>query len=506
VRRRLAALLALALVAACSSGGDDDPAPEAEAVVPACAEDAVEAHADDWPTPGQDLDNSRTAAGSSIEAANVEQLEVAWTAELEGAGSLSTTPLVLGDTVFLQTGSGQAVALDRETGEERWKSEPSGFNIGPFGVAVGGGRVYALDGSTGVRALDCETGEELWSTDITATDTTGVDIQPVAVGDLVIASSVPVSLEGIYAAGDRGVITALDAATGEVRWEFDTVQGDLWGHPEVNSGGGIWYPPAVDEEAGVVYAGVANPAPFPGTKEFPNASSRPGDNLYTNSLVALDLETGELLWHHQVIPHDLLDRDQVHALVARPDGGDPVVVSAGKSGVVVGLTPDGEPLWRTEVGRHENDDLTELPPEGIAVYPGTYGGVLTPPSTADGVVYLAVLNAPSTLKPDETAYFGGTLGTNDGEVVAVDASDGRILWSTEVPGDPLGATAVVNDLVLTTLLDGTVLALDREDGEVLWRHEAGGTVNGWLAVAGDDVVVPVGGADPPAVVALRLRR
>ena len=100
-----------------------------------------------------------------------------------------------------------------------------------------------------------------------------------------------------------------------------------------------------------MYVGVANPAPFPGTPEHPNGTSRPGDNLYTDSVVALDLATGALAWFHQVTPHDIFDRDQVHAqLVELADGTD-VVVSSGKSGVVVGLDPDdGTPRWTTEVG------------------------------------------------------------------------------------------------------------------------------------------------------------
>ena len=132
-----------------------------------------------------------------------------------------------------------------------------------------------------------------------ATPTTGIDIQPIVVDDHVIVSSVPVSIGGIYTPGDRGVVTALDTATGEVRWTFDTVKGDLWGHPEVNSGGGAWYSPAVDEERRLVYVGVANPAPFPGTADWPNSTSRPGPNLYTDSVVALDLRSGAIrtiLW------------------------------------------------------------------------------------------------------------------------------------------------------------------------------------------------------------------
>jgi outer membrane protein assembly factor BamB len=460
--------------------------------------------AGEWVTPGADLFNTRTAVGSSIDSTNVAELAVAWRRPLPDVGGLSTVPLVVADVVYVQGSSGQVVALARETGAVLWASEPTGFNIGPFGVAVDDDRVFALDGSTGVLALDRSDGTRIWATDITATDTTGIDIQPVVVDGTVIASSVPVSISGIYSPGDRGVIHALDAETGAPVWAFDTVEGDLWGHPEVNSGGGAWYPPAVDVDARVVFVGVANPAPFPGTAEWPNGSSRPGPNLYTDSLVALDLDTGALRWYHQVTPHDIFDRDQVHALVATLADGTTVVVSAGKSGVVVGLDPDtGDARWETEVGFHLDDDLTELAgPTTIA--PGTYGGVITPPATADGVVYLAVLNAPAELRPDETAYFGAPLGVMDGQIVAVDAADGHVVWSTDVPGDPLGGTAVVNDLVLTALTDGRVLALDRDDGTIVWEHQAAGGINGWLSIAGDDVVVPVGSASPAEILVLRL--
>jgi alcohol dehydrogenase (cytochrome c) len=479
---------------------DDDAGPPVEGTPAEVAE-----HAADWPTAGQDYANTRTAAGpSDLTTDTVDQLTESWRADLDGAGALSTVPLVLGDTVYLQGGSGPVFALDRASGEEVWTSEPRGLNIGPFGVAVGDGHVFGMDGSNGVVALSADDGTEAWTADITDTATVGADIQPVIVDGTVIASSVPISIGGIYAPGDRGVVIALDAATGDEEWTFDTVKGDLWGHPEVNSGGGAWYTPAVDLERRVVYAGIANPAPFPGTAEFPNGTSRPGPNLYTDSLVALDLDTGELLWFHQVTPHDIFDRDQVHALIAELEDGSQVVVSAGKSGVVVGLDPeDGTERWTTEVGNHENDDLEALDGPTV-VGPGTYGGVLTPPATADGVVYLASVDAPTELKPDETAYFGAPLGSNDGEVTAVDADTGEVLWATEVPGDPLGGTAVVNDLVFTATLDGEIVALDRDSGEIVWTHDAGGGINGWLSIVGDELFVPVGNADPPALLHLSL--
>ncbi len=496
-----AGLLAAVLLSAGCSGGAEGGSSLAATTTTAPAREAPPARA--WPTAGGDLANSRAALGSRLTTGSIGRATELWRAPLPGAGALSTTPLVVDDTVYLQGSTGQVVAVDLATGEVDWAGEPTGFNIGPFGVAVDEERVYALDGSQGVVALDRRDGTEVWSADVTPTPTIGIDIQPIVVDGLVIVSSVPISIDGIYAPGDRGVVYALDAATGAERWSFDTVEGDLWGHPEVNSGGGAWYPPAVDEARGLVYVGVANPAPFPGTPEWPNGSSRPGPNLYTNSVVALDLATGELRWYHQVIPHDLFDRDQVHTLLATVDG-EQVVVSAGKSGVLVGLDPDdGTVRWRQEVGEHRNDDLEALDgPTEIA--PGTYGGVLTPPSTADGVVYAAVVNAPATLEPDRTAYFGAAMGQADGEVVAVDAEDGTVLWSTSVPGDPLGGTAVVGDLVITALLDGTLVALDRVEGDEVWTMATGGGVNGWLAALDDRLVVPVGHADPPMLVAVGL--
>lgn len=460
--------------------------------------------APDWPQAGGNLENTRATDDTTWSIESVDRAEVAWTAELEGIGQLPTTPVVVDGVVYVAGTSGVVVAVDRATGRERWRSEPSGFTIGPTGVAMADGRVFALDGSTGVVAYDAADGRELWRRAIVETETTGVDIQPVAHGGLVLVSTVPVSIKGIYAPGDRGVIHALDAESGEERWTFDTVLGDLWGHPEVNSGGGAWYPPAIDVERGQVYFGVANPAPFPGAPGWPNGSSRPGDNLYTNSVVALDLDDGALRWHRQAVPHDLLDRDQVMAMLAQSDDG-PIVISSGKSGIVLGVDPDtGDERWRTKIGKHENDDLDALPGP-TKVYPGTFGGVLTPPASADGVVYLPVINSPVTLTPEETAYFGAEMGVERGEVVAVDANTGAIRWSRKVDGDPLGGVTVVDDLLLVPLLEGDLLGLDRDDGRVVWRRKLPGGTNGQPAVSGDLVVFPVGNADPPRLVAYRVR-
>ena len=129
--------------------------------------------------------------------------------------------------------------------------------------------------------------------------------------------------------------------------------------------------------------------------------------------------------------------------------------------------------------------------------PGTYGGVLTPPATADGVVYVATLNAPATLEPDKTAYFGGSIGTQDGQVVAIDATTGKHRWDTKVPGDPMGGATVVNDLVLTGTYQGQVIALDRATGKIVTTIDVGSGIAGWPAAVGDLLLIPTGTVGRP---------
>src|SRR5262249_41392984 len=154
----------------------DEPsssAPSTARAVPAVkgAPREVAAHPDDWVLPGHDYDNSRAATGSSITRANVTSLDVAWQANV--TGPLTTVALIVGDTVYVEDGSGAMYAIDRNTGKTRWSEKGSSFNIGPFGVAVADGRVFGLHGSTGVIARDATTGAQLWARDINATKTTG---------------------------------------------------------------------------------------------------------------------------------------------------------------------------------------------------------------------------------------------------------------------------------------------------------------------------------------------
>ena len=461
-----AATVALGTTGCSSSSSGARPASSSTTVstpvtVPSGSPREYVAHRADWVLPGRDYDNSRATFDSSINAADVDGLRPEWTADM--SGGLTTVPLIVGDTIYVQDGAGVVAAFNRANGKTRWKSKGYGLNIGPFGVAIADGRLFADAGASSVVALDAATGKQLWLRKVTTTPSMGIDIQPTAFAGSVIVSTVPVSVGGIYNPGDRGTVHALDAKTGKDRWAFATVPAGLWGHPEINSGGGAWYPPAIDTQRRLVF--------------------------------------GRLRWYHQVHPHDLFDRDLVHTLIAHPTPTTSVVVGMGKGGVVVGLDPaSGKLLWSTPVGTHHNDQLTKLagPTE---VLPGTYGGVLTPPATADGVVYVASINAPTKLAPTQTAYIGSELGSNDGVVTAINAASGKVLWHTTVKGDPLGGATVINDLVLTALLDGTIVVLRRDTGKLVKTIKADGGINGWMSAAGDQIIVPVGNASKPHLVA-----
>jgi glucose dehydrogenase len=466
---------------------------------------------DDWATANGDLLSNRARPDSPITSETVDDLELQWTYEVPPGGifgAFTTTPLVSGDTVYVGDMTTRVRAVDRETGEERFVVGTDAGIFGPTGVGIGYGQVYGTTagpsgGGSVLVAYDAETGEEVWRVDLGANGS-DINMAPSVYGGLVFAAT------SGYGAGTRATIYAVDAETGSVVWDYSVIEDpDLWGDPGRNSGGGVWHPPAIDAERGIAYFGTGNPYPFPGAPGFPNGSSRPGDNRWTDSMLALDIETGELVWGHQAVPHDIFDRDTT--IAARTDveiDGETrsVAVSTGKVGVVYGLDADtGERLWRTEVGVHQNDDLTEIdgPTE---VLPGSLGGVLTPIAIADGTIYATVVNAAARYSgPEESsAGFGVMLGTRNSQVVAIDAATGEIQWDVELDGDSFGGATVSGDLVFTSTFAGEILALDRSSGEEVWSYQAPGGINGWPAIAGDQLIVPVGVGDAPQVMAFGL--
>ncbi len=499
-----------------------EPEPTAETPLLGSPPEVV-AHANDWPLPNRDLAATRATFDSPIDSTTVDRLEVAWKADVPGGstwGNLATSPLILGDRVYVAGLDGGVQAINADTGEILWTAGRRGGMYGPSGVAVGWGKVFATkigwrQRGQLIAAYDVETGEEIWATDITGGDLSEINVQPLAYDGLVYAAT------SGFPAGARGTIYALDQATGEIVWSFATVEDEeLWGNPSINSGGGAWYPPALDAATGTLYFGVGNPYPFPGAPDWPAGSSRPGNNRWTSGTVALDAATGELQWGFQAFPHDIFDRDHVLVALAKAEdhGLDhDMLVTAGKGGVAFGHDPaTGEVLWQTSVGQHQNDHLESFNAP-VEVMPGAQGGIVTPVAIADGVLYAVMVNAPSYYESDQVSSGGeGTqLFTRPSNVVAIDIATGDIIWDVEIisqipevpAADVFGGMTVVNDLVFTSTFFGELLALDRATGEIVWHHQAKGATNGWPSVAGDMIIYPIGLVEEPQVphlLALRL--
>lgn len=465
--------------------------------------------ADEWPLPHRDYGNSRATTDSTITAANVATLDVEWSRKMPGRGlfgNLASTPVIADGVAYVQDLMSNVFALSLDTGKVVWKRTFLKAVIGPNGVGIGYGKAFVYVGRGTVYALDLKTGKTKWKRSINLNPLDGVSIQPTPVAGLVLMSTVPANInEQDFPPGTRGVLEALDQRTGRVVWRFDTVKSkDLWGHPYENAGGGAWYPPAIDLDAGVAYWGIGNPAPWPGNKQHPGGTGRLGDNLYTDSVLAIGLRDGKLRWYQQPNPHDLFDHDLQLTMLMDVDGRR-LVIASGKLGTVFAYdAATGDPVWNLPVGEHQNDTLTEINgPTRVA--PGPLGGVLTPMAHADNVIYAAVVDNPATYIPDSPNFVSNfAFGDGKGRFVAVDAATGKLLWEHMLPSSPYGGATVVNDLVFTATEKGVVYALDRATGEEIWSYTASGGINGWMAAAGDTILVPVGVSPSPVLLALRI--
>jgi outer membrane protein assembly factor BamB len=372
---------------------------------------------------------------------------------------------------------------------------PSG---GPNGVAAAYGLLFTTIGGVGdVIALKPDTGQEVWRTNIQGPLHEGITTFPAVYDNLLWVSTIPGSSEDFYEAGQRGVIHVLDAATGRVLWYFDTTTDNLWGQPTVNSGGGFWHPPTFDED-GKAYVPIANPAPYPGAEDWPFGTSRPGANLYTDSVLKMDPATGTLDWYHQIKPHDLWDLDnQLSPILAEIDDRK-VAIASGKHGYVVCLDRDsGHEIWRVPVGRHQNDNLVELDADAsIEVFPGTLGGVETQMaySAANNLLIVPTYVLGSAYVGDgfdpETPFdFTGATGL----LIALNASDGSVVWQVELASGPLAGATICNDVVFSAGLDGVIFGYNIADGTEVFRYQASAGINAQAAVSGDTIYFPAGG-------------
>jgi outer membrane protein assembly factor BamB len=512
-RRRICLVSCVALVLVSCGGGN-------KSGVPKGAPGELSSFSDQWPAPNQDLANRRVAT-SKIDSSNVNQLGVAWTIPLKSGGPFGTyasTPIVADGVVYTQDLFSNVKAIDLQTGQVKWSKDYNAQDVGPNGVAIGYGKIYGAT-SDFAFALDKNTGAEVWrSKRLTRNANEGIDMAPAVFDGTMYISTVPGSPKSFYKGNGAGVLWALDASTGKVKWKFWTVPENLWSpeHKDINSGGGLWHPPGFDNN-GDVYVDVANPAPWLGTDKFPWGSSRPGPDPHTNTLVKLNREDGKIIWERQVLPHDVYDWDLQLPPILTTDGNRDLVLVSGKQGYVYAIDADnGNIVWKKAVGVHNGHDhdnepglkgqYDNMPKLPITVLPGILGGVETQMALADGVVYAPIVNIP-TIFPRQESY-ALLLPKGTGEMVALNVRDGSVKWQRDLAKPAYGAATISNDLVFTTTFEGKVIALDRDSGSIVWEKQMPAGTNATIAIVGDTLItaasyVQVKGQQP-MIIAYRL--
>jgi len=468
-----------------------------------------------------DYRQQRYYPNSEINRSNVARLRPAWIFQTEVMESIETSPIIVNGIMYVTTSYSQVYALDARTGEELWHYK---HKLGPIttyccgpnnrGVAAYGDNVYLATLDSKLVALDAKTGKVVWQSDIADPELGYSEtMAPTAVkGKILVGTN-----GGEY--GIRGFVKAFDAATGKLIWTFNTIPENsvgVWaekdatgrdmhrdiaaekaqlaksGDPYKLLGGGVWQNPSLDLATNRIYFVVGNPSPDL------DGSIRPGDNLYTNSLVSLDLDTGKYVCHFQYIAHDVWDLDAVSPTVlvdVKDKDGKlvPGVIHAGKTGHVYVHNRNDCSLIRFSEAMVPQENMWVLPTkDGARMLPGANGGVEWSPMATNanlGLAYAINLHQPMTYHVENSPYPQGKLWLGGafkvipseeqwGNVTAVDYNTGKIRWQVKTPQPMIGGIlATAGGLVFTGEGNGQFKAYDAETGAALWKFQAGAGVN-----------------------------
>jgi len=457
---------------------------------------AAHGNTSDWLYHTHDYTGRRYVDLSEMTPANVGRLQVACAYQVGDLGYFQTGPIVYRGIMYVTTLHTTA-AIDATTCREKWRHtwEPLASDVWPNqrGVAIKDGRVVRATSDGYLFALDAATGEPLWTrrvADAALGET--ITMAPMIFEDLVLIG--PAGSENNIS----GWVGAFRLGDGSPVWRFETVPGagepgnESWPNPRniPLGGGAVWTPLALDVEKREVYVAVTNPAP-----DLP-AHLRPGPNLYTNSLVALDVSTGTLKWYEQLVPNDSHDWDltQVSPLFEADVRGQrrKLVATVGKDGILRVLDRETrERLYQTPITTQQNVDVP-LSKDGVLVCPGLLGGVEWNGPAYNPRANLLYVNAVdwcTTFALEDSVrfvegelYVGGTFElakTSQGWLTAVDASTGRVAWRYRSARPMVSAiTTTGGGLVFTGELDGDLMALDARSGKVLYRFNTGGPIGG----------------------------
>jgi len=517
IRTLAIGLSLLSLAAAGVDAAEAPAAPVSQAMIDAAANDSQ-----NFLHTNGNYDQTRYYPAAQITRANVKKLRPAWIFQTEIIESMETTPIVSNGVMYVTTSFNHVYALDAQTGAQHWYFK---HNMGPIttfccgpnnrGVFAYGDKLYMGTLDAKLLALDAKTGKQLWEQQIADPELGYSEtMAPTVVdGKVLIGTN-----GGEY--GIRGFVKAYDANSGQLLWTFNTIPENsvgVWatkdatgldmkrdikaekaalkksGDPYKTLGGGVWQNMAVDRETGIVYFVVGNPSPDL------YGAIRPGDNLYTNSLVAVDLQTGKYKCHFQYIAHDVWDLDAVSPpIITRVNdkSGKPVkgVLHGGKTGYVYVHRADDCSLIRFSDPMVSQEGRWTLPTkEGARMLPGANGGVEWSPMAIDptqNTVYAINLHQPMTYHVEESPYPGGNklwLGgafkvipgeEQSGNVTAIDYNTGKIRWQVKTPQPMIGGIlATAGGVVFTGEANGWFKAYDSANGSELWRFQCGAGVN-----------------------------
>jgi PQQ-dependent dehydrogenase (methanol/ethanol family) len=530
-KARVSAALALSICAAWSahsqevvSGAGIKAVPMSSSLQPITQAmlDGADKDGSNWLLANGGYSQTRFFPGNQINTGNVAKLHPAFVFQTDVVDSMEDAPMVVNGVMFVTTSFDHIYAIDAATGQQYWeykhKMGPiTTFCCGPNnkGVASEDGRIFFGTLDAKLVALDAKTGKMLWSTEVGDPDKGYSETMAPSVvdGKVLIGTN-----GGEY--GVRGFVKAYDAATGKLIWTFYTIPDKghegVWAttdatgrdmHRDIAAekaalakndqfykelGGGVWMTPAVDRATKTVYFVVGNPSPDL------YGAERPGDNLYTDSMVAIDLETGKYKWHSQYIAHDLWDLDAVSPVIlvdVKDKNGNtiPGALHGGKTGhIYVHDRRDGT-LIRFSEAMVPQENMWVLPtPQGARMLPGANGGVEWSPMAVDPGAHLAYavnLHQPMTYHVEASKYPGGKLWLGgafknvpgeeqSGNVTAVDYNTGKIAWQKKT-SEPMigGALATAGGLVFAGEGNGWFKAYDSKTGEVLWKFQCGAGVN-----------------------------
>jgi alcohol dehydrogenase (cytochrome c) len=497
--------LAIALAALAASAAVISAAPPAGEVA-------------DWPMYNRTLAGDRYSPLAQITTANVGQLTLRCTFTLPELVSFQTGPLVVDGTMYFTTFEG-SYAIDAANCKEKWSRHDK--SAGPPGLAVNrgfaylNGRLYRGTADAHVVALDAANGQVLWERTLPVTGP-GISI---AMAPIAANGRVYIGNAGGDTADVTGHVYALDARDGHLIWRFDVVPErgyarTTWTNPRLPiSGGAFWTSFTLDEAKGVLYVPAGNPAP-----DF-DSLDRTGEDLYADSVIALDAASGRLLAYNQLVKHDSHDWDVDSApTLVTTRAGRRIIASANKDGLLSildrskidpsAVASDAEVpiiplLSQTPTTTRENVDVPLSREHPVHFCPGMGGGVewngaAFSPRTDSLFVGAVDLCAHVQLVRDLTVpaagqvWFGtsGSMAemadpptTARGWITAFDAESGRVRWKFQATHPVVaGVTPTGGDLVFAADRGGDVFALDQRNGLVLWQLSTGQSIGGGLVV------------------------